>query len=37
MKTHQLQLQIEQIEDKIERLKIQKEFYEKLIKRDQRE
>jgi TolA-binding protein len=37
MKAHQLQLQIEQIEDKIERLKIQKEFYEKLIKRDQRE
>jgi len=37
MKSHQLLLQIEQIEDKIERLKIQKEFYEKLIKRDQRE
>jgi len=37
MKSLQLRLQIEQIDDKIERLKIQKEFYEKLIKRDHKE
>lgn len=31
MKNRQLQLQIEQIEDKIQRLNLQKEFYQSLL------
>ena len=31
MKNKQIQLQLEAITDKLERLKIQKEFYEKLL------
>jgi len=32
MKNNQITLQILQIENKIERLQLQKEFYEKLLK-----
>jgi len=32
MKENQITLQIKQIENKIERLNLQKEFYEKLLK-----
>jgi len=34
MKDKQLQLQLEAISDKMERLRIQKEFYEKLLNQD---
>lgn len=35
MKSRQIQLQLEAITDKMERLKIQKEFYQKLIGRNE--
>lgn len=34
MKDKQLRLQLEAISDKMERLRIQKEFYEKLLNQD---
>lgn len=36
MKNKQIQLQLEAIRDKIERLKIQAEFYERLLGRQEK-
>jgi hypothetical protein len=37
MKERQIQLQVEMLEEKIQRLKLQKEFYEKLINSNRKE